>query len=518
MNFKLPQFSATYHFQVNPENDFKADAKEQAEQLTTEPLMRAFSDSDLYKPTHEDELGLALLNDTTENTYHVSAFLNADNQLVVNTPESNDSNPAKESAMIKKLLSEAGLVQEKINDVVRQVLNGGSAKPAKEKQAIKKASLSPEVLSDQSAVSSSEFDIIRPSQVIPQKILNESGGYLRDILIKHIEADTSEEGILNILSAHPKVTELSEGCRYLVMEAASKKGFLKTIHYFRRLNSPIDNPGYSVTIKNIQTAAVENGQLNVLQYLLNQGYTLDATSLNGPSLLRTAVKEDQPEAVEFLIENGVDPLAQDPNNSFNLTLVGQAIEAKSLPMLKLLHEEYNLPLRYSDDDPDGAYLACRITDNPDLELFKYVFEKVKDTADFEQFDRNPARWAASRNLLDIFDHIYNTQKSLVTELNSSGENAIHAAARNASKNIVIEYATTAGRDNNGNTLAHLLVRPATSDYSSHQEKKNACEALRYLYQHTNQFHYENNDGKLVWDMMDKMFGKEKALKKLIGVW
>lgn len=508
---RKPKFGATYQFPIVPQRDFRQEHQETGLKLSTEPMMRRYSEADLYEASDNDDFNLDILNDDRTDVFNVSAFYNSvTEKLVVTTPEETDNNPAQAAILVKKILEEAGLTLEVIQGVTQSILTGGSMEASQKvssdtPSATQAAEFSPPDIPD--------FNVISPDEVAVEDMTSMSSGYLRVALRNALDSPHSEKKVLDAVKKNDSFQYISNSDIEDMMEKAARHGFLNLIH---ELRSRGHNKGL------IEETAAIHGQTSVIEYLLQQGHTLSEEDMNGNNLFKLAVSAGETEMLQYLVSKGVSPAeASEYQEHDRDSLIADTIRNSDLNTLKLLHESYHLPLKLNHTDESQSGLLPLAAVWGDLEIFKYLYEKLKYNIVATETEKNPAHKAAEAGDLNILEFLNKEDKRLFyTSDIQTGKNGLLIAAEWHKGDIVARFVKDQGDcltyDNNRNSAAHYLVTGAFK--GGNEETKTACrKALKRIYTLSRQsFKKRNHQGKTVWESVPKMWGKENALKKAMS--
>lgn len=498
----LVNFGATYHFPVNPESDFKADAQSNAETLTVQPLLTEVTDSILFN--QEDEAASLDLSLEKEPSSKLSAFLNNKNLLVVKTPDSEEPDLAKEGALVRYLLEKVGLTPDRINSAVKEVINGNTISTPK---------IPP---SDQEKANrETAFKKIEPTYVIPSDIERKKDSDLRRALEKHIKESDDEDDIVALLSNHPRIPEMSLENKFWVIDSASKKGFVKAVHKLRELKAPISHPNERHS-NSIASTAARLGHTNIIKYLVEQGYSLEKSDLNGASLAVTATRENQLDTVKFLQKNGVD-LNLTSDQGYNLMFY--AAIGNHLEMVQYLAKQGLELTQVSQQDP--ATLMCIAAKVGNKAMMDFIKDRTGvELLSDDKNKKSTVHYAAEAGKIDIILNVLNPHglNNLGKLIDKDARNPFHFAAMNAQLEIFKRLTrffpyNIEARDYTNKTPAHYLAQLANKNDSRYTD---ALKCLKYLYSKDVNFDIKDVDGNTVWDMMTNATFKKRTLKKAMN--
>ncbi len=128
--------------------------------------------------------------------------------------------------------------------------------------------------------------------------------------------------------------------------------------------------------------AAQGNSIEIIDYFISQGYSLNATNDLQETPLHTAIRNAQPlEVVEFLEEKGADPNAQDINNN---SILHFAAQSDSSELVNYALTKDIDPTMENNDGQTALEVAARESKSPDF--LRHLFTIVNYVAPDQQND------------------------------------------------------------------------------------------------------------------------------------
>ena len=232
--------------------------------------------------------------------------------------------------------------------------------------------------------------------------------------------------------------------------------------------------------------AAEQGDLNICRMLLQSyNFVIHETDDDGLTVLHSAVLSGELELLQYLIENGSDVFSKtkDGRNCLHI-----AAEKGHLNICRALLQNYNFDIDARDDDMFTVLL--RATCNDDLELLEYLIENGSDIFSKTTDGRNCLHLAAENGHLEICKALLQKYNFDIDATDDSSWTVLHGAAWSGDLEL-LQYLIENGSDGfsktkDGRSCLHLAAE---------QGDLNICRMLLQSYNFV--IHERDDDGLTV---------------------
>jgi ankyrin repeat protein len=177
--------------------------------------------------------------------------------------------------------------------------------------------------------------------------------------------------------------------------------------------------------------AAENGNLDVVKYLVEKGADVNAANNDGCTLLHWAADCGYLDIVKYLVgEKGADFKAAD---KYGVTPLHSAAYSGRLDVVKYLVEEKGADVKAANKDGDTP--LHRAAKKVHWDVVKYFVEKGADVKAANNDGDTPLHWAAGNGNLDVVKYLVEEKCADVLARNSH-DTVLHRAVSGNNKEII----------------------------------------------------------------------------------
>ena len=275
----------------------------------------------------------------------------------------------------------------------------------------------------------------------------------------------AEQGDLNIcrmlLQSYNFVIHETDDDGLTVLHSAVLSGELELLQYLIENGSDV----FSKTKdgRNCLHIAAEKGHLNICRALLQSyNFDIDARDDDMFTVLLRATCNDDLGLLEYLIENGSDIFSKTTDGRSCLHL---AAENGHLEICKALLQKYNFDIHATDDSSWTVLHGAAWSG--DLELLQYLIENGSDGFSKTKDGRSCLHIAAEQGDLNICRMLLKNYNFVIHETDDAGLTVLHSAALGGDL-ALLQYLIENGSDvfsktKNGRSCLHLAAEKGHLD-------------------------------------------------------
>ncbi|RDH39931.1 MAG: hypothetical protein CFE62_006395, partial [Candidatus Aquirickettsiella gammari] len=269
---------------------------------------------------------------------------------------------------------------------------------------------------------------------------------------------------------------------------------------------------------------VSFGHIEIIEYLLEQGYNLEAKDIFGNTPLHVAVLEKKLNAVKYLLDKGANLKAV---NNLGETPFQVSLAKNNRPLIKYFSEQQNEEVGSLFDAIEKNYLGAiqyliedkkidvqalnksyknvllnHATTHGKLNIIQYLVAHGFDIFPQFNFTSTPLHTAVTLHRLDVVKY-YIAQKAPLEAQDNHGNTALHLAAGNYDIDI-LSYLVESG--------ANLNTKNKKGDSPLHQAVLvNDLDTLKFLIEKGSDLNVQNQSGDTPFHLATKNNHSEIAL-------
>ena len=245
----------------------------------------------------------------------------------------------------------------------------------------------------------------------------------------HLAAASGHQGVIKLLIKAGASLNISDKNGFTPLAYAVREGKIEIVRILVDAKADADFWGTSHPPLHV---ASEQGGVEIMSFLLENGANPYTTDVSGNTPLHLAARAGNRDAIQVLLDAGVDC---DWPNGDSATPLLLAAEKGHFDIMAMLCEAGAMPTVCDESDSTPLHKAAM---NGHLEAVNLLIEKEGDVLANDYRSQVPLHLAAQNGKAEIVERLLNQKKrsAQVKAINEEEETALHLASRNKHKKVL----------------------------------------------------------------------------------